>query len=396
MAALGAIILTLAGCTSQAPPPTTAATPSPTSTPSPALGTTPPTTPAATPTSTATVQASSGEFPATLLGLPVLSVAEMARLSTTGKLNGRFAAVGGYWSETFAPCPLLPHRALLDGSCYFAGFADSPTAAVNVSRQGNSFAPIAGPEASNADMLLAVQQPDVAVPVVLVVHGNDSRARQCAPGQRSACQRRLVIDSVAWANGSATVLPASNSDVTTHLTAGDVAVDPDRTVLAYPTRATSLQVVDPQFAGQAEGVVWLTRVVAEAPDADGTAAGLVTLVDDATGANIASLPLGVDADYAPGRITVDARGSDNLGYPQFTVTGTRSIVAEFGVDDPPVVLDADSAGYVLSGFLVDGANHPIVDWPTCDQELTVDSSADLFYTATFSSTGCLWAEGPPA
>ncbi len=369
----------VAACASTPPTPSSSISPTQLSLPTTAPSVTP-TLPASVPPSVPTpgAESSTGEFPATALGLPVLSVDEMAALSTSGKLNGRFVAVGGYWMALEELCPYTPHVALLTGYCISAGFADTPGAALNAARQGHSFAPIAGPEAMNGDLLWSAQAPDTPAALVLVVHASDSRVWQCAPDQRPGCRRRLVIDAVAWTNGEAT----------------QPAEGPGGTILSYQIDGTQLMDVDPRFAGVAQGLVRYVRVLAGAPDADATAAGVVTLVDDVTGLDLTSLPLAVDAGYSPGRLIVDAEGQTDQAYPHFTIGTAGSVVADFGSDSAPLVLDP-GAGYTLHGFLVDAANNPI-EQPKCDQPLTVDPNANLAYTATFTSAACSWAEAQPS
>ncbi len=62
--------------------------------------------------------------------------------------------------------------------------------------------------------------------VVLIVHAADSRYWQCPPADREDCANSLVIDRVAWLNGSDTPFDAPDA----HLTAPG-----EELVVAYQT-----------------------------------------------------------------------------------------------------------------------------------------------------------------
>src|SRR5665647_802812 len=80
----------------------------------------------AAPTSTSSSSATAGAFPATIMGMPVMTVAAADAALAAGQLDGRFAAVGGYWRQYALPCPFPMHMPDIYGFCSGGEFADSP------------------------------------------------------------------------------------------------------------------------------------------------------------------------------------------------------------------------------------------------------------------------------
>jgi hypothetical protein len=396
------VALVLAGCAGQPGPPsatpiptqTQAATATPAATGSPQTTETPTATPTSIPSASppATVEPSAGAFPATILGMPVISVADAEALANTGKLDGRLAAVGGYWNWFALPCPFLPHQAVITGFCSGSLFADTADA-VRDYNGGLGSGPNSAAESGNGDLLWSTSGSGPAA-VVLIVHAGDSRSWQCL--ERAACQKRMVVDSVAWFNGSATQLPQPAADIAPKLSLADIegmAAKSEQLVTAYPMLATQLNDVDPRFLGKGSGIVWYLRLAKTPSGADGLNEGVVRLVSDDSSTVIDELPLPVSSDYQPARVILDgnpANQNSQTAYPHYTITSGAATLSDdlLGMSTPPVALEAGA--YELHAFLSD-SNGQQADGPKCDQPITLTSSANVAYLATFTANKCDWA-----
>ena len=342
--------------------------------------------------------------------MPVISVAQMHVLASSGKLDGRVAAVGGYWALSAYPCPPVPHEAVLAGACYGGHFADSAATITPQTGPGDD-APIFVPETGSA-RLLWDYGPDHPMPVILVVHSGDSRAWQCRPEQRSQCSTNLVIDRLAWADGAAVDLTSPNSELTfdrlrmTPEQAAAAAVKPGEELLtAYPLFAIDMNNVDPRlldvgakppYAGAVSNPVWYVRVATGTPDADGVLGSTARVVDDASGEVLAEMPLTVAADYRPARLVFESgEGSrSDFGanfYPRGEVNsvGTPIFADYVGLSSTPVALAAGQ--YVLRGFVGNQNGGGDIGDLTCDLPITVAAGANVAYAATFTKTSCSWA-----
>ena len=390
----------LVACASSAPtpsPPASGNASSPSATAEPTSGT-PTTTSAATPTVTSTAPATAGAFPATMLGMPVMTVAAAGAALEAGQLDGRFAAIGGYWRQYALPCPFPAHEAIIEGFCSGAKFGDTAADVDDTSGGfGDGSAPVAVPETLNDDQLWQAG-PQTAARVVLIVHALDSRSWQCTPDQLADCQRHMVIDDVAWVNGSATPLGISSTDnqLATESTFDQVAANATKSgeqlVTAYALPATALNTVDPRLMGQGGGIVWLVRTASAVASGDDTASGNVRLVSDADAAVVAELPLDVAADYNPARLILDSdySGANSDQYPQVRVLDGGSAIAEDRLDlgTTPVALQPGS--YTLHAYLAD-QNGTAVNGATCDKTITLAAGSNLAYKASFSGSTCSWA-----
>ena len=328
----------------------------------------------------------SGVFPATELGMPVISVAEMRTLSAEGKLDGRFAAVGGYWMQYALPCPQPSHPAVLAGYCSGGKFADSEQDAADPGGGlGGGSQPLAVPETGNADLLWSATGNGPAA-VVLIVHAADSRWYQCAPDQQSSCAATLVIDRVAWVNGAETQLAVPSVNLT---------APQEQLVTAYQLSASQMNDVDPRFSGESSGQVWYARTTFGTPDADGIRAGVSREVTVATSAVVDERTLAVSSKYVPGRIVLDvSRASiqSNSATPQFSVTDGTTVVVDgaLGMETPPITLFPGP--YSLQASAADGGGGGAASpGPSCDLPITVDAGSDLTFFATLAKNGCQWS-----
>ena len=317
--------------------------------------------------------------------MPVTSVAEMRTLAANGKLDGRFAAVGGYWMQYALPCPEPSHPAVLAGYCSGGKFADSEQDAADPGGGlGGGSQPQAVPETGNGDLLWSATGNGPAA-VVLIVHAADARWYQCEPERRTSCAATLVIDRVAWVNGSETQLTLPNFDLTT---------PEEQAVTAYQLSASEINDVDPRFNGESTGQVWYARTTFGTPDADGTRAGVSREVSVASSAVVDERTLAVSPKYMPGRIVLDvgrASVQPNSATPQFSVTDGTTVVVDgaLGMETPPVTLL--SGAYSLHASVTDGGgNGAASPHPTCDLSITIDAGSDQTFFASFAKNNCLW------
>jgi hypothetical protein len=309
--------------------------------------------------------------------MPVLTVAAMKELAASGRLNGRFAAVGGYWMQYALPCAFQPHVALISGFCAGGLFADSRADVASYNGAAGP-APLVMPETANADELRTATGNDPAA-AVLIVHAADSRYWQCAPSERADCTLNLVIDNVAWINGS---------DVQQAKPPANLVAAGEQLVVAYQTVATSMNDVDPRFTGEGSGQVWYGRTAYGSPDADGTTAGVSREVAITSSAVVDERTLAVSDKYEPGRVVLDgSTGSSAISAsPQFTVLdGTTEVVSgALGMQTPPITLYA--APYSLVASLAG---------TKCTDQVTIDASSDVSFVATFRASSCNWAVADP-
>jgi hypothetical protein len=232
--------------------------------------------------------------------------------------------------------------------------------------------------------------------VVLIAHSGDSRSWQCRVEDLDACRRQMVIDSVAWVNGSATERALPGGDIAPKLSLADIegmVAKSEQLVTAYPTLSTQLNDVDPRFLGQSSGIVWYLRLAKTPSAADGLNDGVVRLVSDETSTVVDELPLAVSSDYQPARVILDSDpGSQDAqtAYPHYSIASGAATLSDdmLGMATPPIALQAGA--YELHAFLSDGNGQP-ADGPKCDQPITLTSSANVAYLATFTVSKCDWA-----
>ncbi len=411
-----AVLVMAAGCTSTPPTPSPTASATvtePTAVPATAASSVPMTIspPTASPTANPTPTAIGGVFPATVLGLPVHKVSEAHALMASGAIDGRLIAVAGYWSQVAIPCPFAPHQSVMDGFCTGITFDDSDQ---RPSQQTCcDSAVIVAPETANGNLLWNSQTATTPGAVVVVGHADDSRSWQCRAEEVADCQRKLVLDRVAWVNGQAKDLGSPSSQLTldrlrmTPEQAAAVGVKPGEQLLtAYPIQAYDMNDVDPRFMGigttppYPQGpspVVWYVRAATGAPDADGVSGGAARLVDDVTGDLLADLSLVVAADYRPARIVLDLAQGSNFEFagPNFNPRGEirsagEPIFADYvGSSSTPAAVPAGQ--YLLHGFMGNEIGGGDSSDYNCDLAITVEAGTNVFYAGKFTKAGCSWA-----
>jgi hypothetical protein len=329
--------------------------------------------------------------------MPVMSVAAADAAVAAGQLDGRFAAVGGYWMQYALPCPFPPHDPIIEGYCSGGEFSDSEQDVQNPGGGVSSgSAPVSVPETVNGDLLWSTASESPAR-VVLIVHAGDSRAWQCLPADQAGCRRHMVIDSVAWVNGSATPIRAtsSRSDALAQMSldqVASVATGPgEQLVTAYPLSSTDLNDLDPRLLGKGSGIVWYVRAAEPVSSGDETAAGTVRLVSDQEGTVIAELPLGVAVDYNPARLVLDSQYSGN-GYPHFSLLLGGTALADGQLDLGTTPIAIDPGDYLLRAFMAD-ASGKSTNGLSCDEAVSISAGANVAYTATFKGSPCTWGPG---
>ena len=357
--------------------------------------------PTAQPTPTVGPTTDTG-LPTSILGLPVHTVAGMHELAASGALDGRMAAVAGFWTQEALPCAFMRHSPAVLGFCNGGRFADT---AAELQTGSGGTAPIIVPETVGGSLLWQQAGPTAgaAARVALILHAADSRSWQCAMPDRRTCASNLIIDRVAWANGAELGIdqPDPNTaPANLHLRLDQVitaAAGPgDTVVLAYPIDAGSLNDVDPRFVGEGQGNVWYVRLISGPPDADGIAPGKDVLIDDATGAVVTTMPLSVDPSYGPARVTIDTDGQvpGPLGQARFWVSAEGAVVAHGRLDSSLAPLALEPGDYTVLALGDTGAIMASPKLPQCSLDLSVAAGDNVaFYADWPGGADCTWKEG---
>lgn len=324
-------------------------------------------------------------FPTSILGLPVHTVAGINELVAQGKLDGRLAAVAGYWSQQALPCAYQPHIAVLSGYCAGGTFADTPEAA----QSGNdrASAPVVVPETSGS---LTVGTGPMGSPqqVVLIVHAGDGRAWQCAAEERDACKSRLVIDDVAWLNGVPLEIAWHDDAVTKGVKPGEQVVS------LFQLAGTDLNGVEPRMMAARLGLVVFLRLISGTPDADGISDGVERLVSMDRSQVVAEEPLQVDPGYNPARVVLDAKppdGLDQSGF-RFGIKLGDLVIAQGLLDSSLSPFALAPGDYTVSSGVETGAI--LTHYPSCDGSLSLGAGDDVAFYADWPLRGdCTWKEG---
>ncbi len=383
--------------------------------------------------------ASDGTFPQTVLGMPVVTVAEAVDLLAAGRLDGRAVAVGGYWLDSMIPSCPAPRRftAPLESYCYFQYFASEYVELTHCDHNpGGSggcssttpprpfLEPVVLAEASGMDAIYNVgsqdpQAGESARQMVVIGHSNDPRLWECEPDVREKCARAFVVDRVAWLAGKPVeVSPAvSYSEPTLFPALGDIAGASglgDAMLNAVAVRATEVSTIDPRFHDVGDGPVWVARSIRRASDAseDHTAAVDVALIDDTTGEIRDSTGLELDPTFKPSRLSVQASGmhtrSNSDIHPFYRVERMdggviwQAMIGSWTSSDgprtlygsgQPAVLDPDR--YVLRAWRATSRRGEIGE-PTddCSSEIRLAPSEDVVLQVSFPRAGPC-SIGPP-
>jgi hypothetical protein len=252
-------------------------------------------------------------FPASVFGMPVVTIAEASSLAANGQLDGRDVAVAGWFYQGFPSCPLTArYTGPLEGTCVIAGFADSKDAVhICGTTSGCQLGVQPMTPRLMSDTLGSLDyNGDPPWPIVVVGHVNDPRQWQCL--DRDQCARQFVADRLAWANGN-DVLATANASISGNgqnlspsLTLDQLAsaVGSDRQIVsAGATDANGVRAYDPRWNETGQGIIWVVRSVPKAGGGqDSTRPVTVSLIDDSTGKVIDSRPLAQASGYDPARL----------------------------------------------------------------------------------------------
>ena len=259
-------------------------------------------------------------FPAEVLGLPVLSVAEARALIGDPLYQGRAMAVGGWWSQGSGgmSCPAPSHfTSVVEGYCSLTALAPTD-ARVDVYRhtENSSSESFNAPEDALKPRITAetagwdevyTDVPDVdahQLPrrAVLVGHAGDPRAWMCVAAVIESCKKEFVVDAFAWVEGRTPKLVRVPdgahplSSVSQVVTAVDSMLPKDTLVTLLARTDVRYLEYDPIY-GIDHAPFWLARSVVGAVDAAGTSRLVETLVDDEVGGGSIDV---IDMAYRPG------------------------------------------------------------------------------------------------
>jgi hypothetical protein len=395
--------------------------------PSPVAQRSPEATSSASPDSTGTPLPSTGVFPATVLGMPVVTIAEARTLLNEGRLDGRVVAVSGYFSEFYPSCPApRGYQALLEQWCRMVGFADDAKFAQLCERNGENGINCSGMGSGGAlspflmvesigDDHLRTNVDFEPIPVVFVGHTSDPRAWHCL--DVTACSLKLVVDRVAWVHGEdvpAQAPETGDNETGTLLTpkmtldeAASAAGISEELVTGAVFQARDIASVDPRLNLAGEGLVWMLRSrggdSTMRDPADQTRSGLVSLVDDSTGRVVATRDLASAEGYRPARLWVqatrptrDGNAPDDM-YPFFRIQPeTGDTVQERRVSggltgsmrlltygpDIPVLLDGGT--YTVSWWLAGIGEDTTAPTLACSMEAILAPGDDVTAQAAFT------------
>lgn len=151
--------------------------------------------------------------PATLDGLPLLTVGEVLAARAAGGLRGERVAVHGYWSDGSLPHSCVPpseRPGELELYCRDGEWGmtelQEPIVVVDNSgvvtrASGPHLTPFVPDDVAGGEELFRiahVRMPGFApVPITVVGHFDDPRAADCRPQSRQLCLDRLVVERIA-------------------------------------------------------------------------------------------------------------------------------------------------------------------------------------------------------
>lgn len=375
-----------------------------------------------------------GEFPSSVAGMPVVSVAEAVGLVQRDELDGRAVAVAGYYFAVVHSCP--PPRgydALLEARCTFVALADDIESATlctylaNGMRcrppEGTYLEPLFVSETSGVPSVAVGREP---VPVVVIGHVGDPRSLHCAADAQAKCAEAFVVDRVAWANGS--VVPLAAPEGWDHSTESplkpgltlervvDAIGSSDQVVAAAAFAADDISMIDPRWNLAGNHIVWIVRSLGDGSSSNVTRSMRVSLIDDRAGTVLDAVDLSLGPEFRAGRLWTAATTvgigccADDI-YPFYRVThgdGTtihESIVgggAHGGGDattyGPGLPLILTGGMYTVTAWLatIDG-NEVGAPMQKCSTQLVIGDGDDLMLEAVFPDpeARCAFEEPSP-
>jgi hypothetical protein len=428
------VVAVVAACTTSAPPTAPASQPSLGPSTSPAVTASPRASASPISSPGATASPGVGDFPAQVFGLPVLSIGEVNQLIASRALDGRVAAVRGYWEASLVPSCPAPNRwySPLEGYCQFDVFSDVPYESVTCQSDssGNTgscsghgappgaetLKPLSLDNYLNYNRLHSGQGNLDPWPVVMVGHVADPRWLQCETDVQGTCQLAFVIDTVAWAGGQELDLALQDDPYSPkpRMSIDQVAkaVGNSSLVSVALVTADSVADIEPRINIAGGQLVWVVRGTRDEATAQ-TKGVDVWAVDDRDGTVLDTTTLEIAPDYHPAFFNQQAtiHGYDSGGngpYPFFTVerAGVPIHTAMMGgswtggpdanetrwYPGAPLVLN--SGDYTVDAWR-STIDHPgeVIGPATdeCTTSLTLTSDQHMILEAAFPKDGaCAW------
>jgi len=379
-------------------------------------------------------------FPATVAGLPVVSVARADELLRLGRLDGQAVAVAGYYDTMSLSCP-YPGRYVgpLEDWCRMVAFTDTRASAKLCRPEGTNGMGCRQPSATSLSPWFMTETSGNAwgwtpggvtgepAALVLVGHAGDARQWQCATATQAECARAFVVDRVAWANGRdlAPAAPETGDELSGKLITPAMTLDQvaaaigvgDDLLTGAAFRKGDVATVDPRWNLAGDGIVWIARSLAPAAGSGPSRPETVWLVDDATGKVIDSHPLQVAADYRPARLWqmatvhgLDCCAGDVLAFCRVTAadgtavyegmvrgdaSGTQDATT-YGGGYMSTPLDLAAGAYSVSAWLAPfsggGAGAPRGE---CSTRITLSERDDVRLNADFpANKACTLGPAP--
>lgn len=314
-------------------------------------------------------------FPAEVLGLPVISVAQALALIAARTHQGRAMAVGGWWSQGLlaSACPApAGFTSVVLGYCSQTALVGSDVLVDDYQHGGNSTSESFQPppsallprlvtETAGYDALYAglvdYDQHHFPRRVVIIGHVGDARAWQCITDPngplnsqdalRRQCQADFVADAFAWVDGQPVPSTFDPGGPPKRLTPDQAtavlrAAAPSGTLVTLSAWTADIAwELDPRLGPNPPAQFWFSRALVGPPDAEGTAPMGAFVVDDGTGAVQTLLPVGTGADE-PGVIDLQTGGGQPTAAYGAIVDGNGRVVWETTnwYHSPPAVLSA--------------------------------------------------------
>lgn len=356
------------------------------------------------------------EFPASVLGMPVISVREANALRADGQLDGRVVAVGGWYHMPLAaPCPgPSEYESVLEAFCHFEILSTidfdrrvcakvPPCQVIGANPPGVAFlVPYLVQDTAGAEAALngPFEGPDPthAIPVVFIGHAGDPRLWHCAAESRDECRRKFVVDRVAWVAGEDIDLEPLDTEIAAGVQ-GELL-----TVAEIPAGEASA--LDPRLHGVGGSLVQVVRSIREnIQDPGPTRAVDVTEIAD--NQIVASFPLDMDSGYQPARLDIQASERRDPSEAE-GVSPSYRVERLDGTGVWEATLDqrvSNSKGRRVYGpempVILEPGHYVLRAWRTqqdeCSTEIDLVALDVVLFEATFPRNAgpCTWGVGVP-
>ncbi len=369
-------------------------------------------------------------FPSAILGFPVLTVAQAEALAAEPETAGRAMAVGGYYMESTMFCPTFTEFVgPFNESCRIVGFGDTEEAAQACDTNGCDTRNARGfvPQFMAESLSAPVGNVEIE-PIILIAHVGDPRQWQCPPEYVEHCAGKLVVDRLVWADGRVvepslrpvyddrgSLVPSRRLiDIETSLPDGELLLS------AVVVHARDVFSIDPRFGLTGDQLVWLVRsTMLQSEPIDATHAETVSVIDDSSGAVVASLPLASAADYLPARVWTSAKRTgmtENVSppdtlYPAYSIAGpSNEAIGEAFVSTTTFGSNTTLSYGPFQPALVEAGTYSFTAWlqdvnsdfgrrpadAGCTRDYTFAPSDDVEAEVIFEKSGkCAWQDLTP-